>query len=77
MNNQISDMESAAQGMANDLLINPHSVEIAFVQHILLLIHKKEIKEISFKDFIAFLSVCSVTTKIAIEKSEVKPTNLH
>ena len=77
MNKQIYDMESAALGIANDLLINPHSVEVAFVQHILLLIHKREMKEISFKYFIAFLSVCSFTTKIAIEKSEVKPTNLH
>lgn len=77
MNKQITDMESAAQGIANDLLINPHSVEVAFVQHILFLIHKREMKEISFKEFVAFTSVCSFTTKIAIEKSEAKPNHIH
>ena len=77
MNNEVDNMESAAQGMAIDYLINPQSVEQAFNQHVLLLLHKRELKEISFKDFAGFLAICSFTTKIAIEKSEAEPRNFH
>lgn len=75
--NHISGMESAAQDMALDLLINPQSVEQAFVQHIFLLVNKRQKNEITFKDLASFLAICSFTTKMAIEKSEAQPSNMH
>jgi hypothetical protein len=75
--NAANDMETAARDIANDYLINPQSVEMAFTQHILLLIHKREMKEISFKEYASFIAICSFTTKIAIEKSEAKPSQVH
>lgn len=76
MNNQISEMESAAQAMAVDLIVNPHAVEQAFTQHLLLLMHKREMKAITFKDYTAFIAICAFTTKMANEKSD-EPSQVH
>jgi len=75
--NHISDMETAAQDMALDILIDPQSVEQAFIQHIFLLVNKRQKNEITFKDFASFLAICSLTTKIAIERSEAQPDQIH
>lgn len=64
--NNIQDMDSAAMAMAEDYMLAPHLIRIAFISHIHILLDKEKLGRISYEDFCNFMAISSIVANKAI-----------
>lgn len=64
--NRITDMDTASIGMAEDYMITPHLVKIAYVGHIHKLLDRLNLKEITFEDFCNYMAISAIVANKSV-----------
>lgn len=74
----ISDMDTASIGMAEDYMITPHLVKAAYIGHIHKLLDRLKLKEINFEDFCNYMAISAiVANKSVILANDQRSPLLH
>ena len=68
--NMPNTVDEAALQICNQYKAGSQNVEAAYVNHIYVLLDKHKMGDISFEDFVNFMTICSVTTNMGILMSQ-------
>lgn len=62
----ISDMDSASMAMAEDYMLTPHLIRIAFISHIHKLMDRENLGHITYEEFCNYMAISSIVANKAV-----------